>query len=198
MRHVSAILLAAGRSSRMGQLKGFLPWEGKPLIEWQITQLQQSLVSEIVVVLGYEADRYKQILQPYRVRSICNTDYDEGKTSSIVQGLKAISPQAEAILVAAVDQPLREQTINRMIQHMSHTGKPIVIPVYEKKRGHPVLFSAILKEQLMQISEKTQGLKNVIRTHNEHVSELHMDDPYVSHNFNRPSDYLSVASPRKR
>lgn len=202
MRHVSAILLAAGRSSRMGRLKGLLPWEGKPLIAWQITQLQLSLVDEIVVVLGYEAEYYERVIQPYRVLSVLNTDYNEGKTTSIIQGLKAIGPQTEAILVVAVDQPLRKQTVNRMIQHMSHTRKAIVIPVYENKRGHPVLFSAVLKKELLQISENTQGLKRIIRTHYEQISELHIDDAWVSYNFNRPSDYERYnaikASPQKQ
>lgn len=192
MRRVSAILLAAGRSQRMGRLKGLLPWQGTSLIEWQLTQLEQSLIDDIVVVLGYGANRYEPLIQRHQIRSVINNDYEQGKTSSILKGLKTISPQAEAVLIAAVDQPLRERTINHMIKHMVHTNQAIVIPIYGNQRGHPVLFSASLKGELLRISEQTHGLKNIIRTHHELISELHTDDAYVLYNFNRPSDYLRV------
>mgnify|MGYP001946852889 FL=1 len=192
MNHVSALLLAAGRSSRMGRLKGLLPWQGKPLIEWQITQLRQSVIDDLIVVLGYQAEQYEPYLQAFEITTVLNTDCNRGKCSSILKGLQSVTPHTDAILIAAVDQPMRGETVNRMIRFMEQSDKGIVIPVYRGKRGHPVLFSATLREELLQINEETQGLKNVLRTQSEKIAELHIDDSYVLYNFNRPSDFLSA------
>lgn len=176
----------------MGRLKGLLPWQGKPLIEWQITQLRQSVIDDLIVVLGYQAEQYEPYMQAFEIKTVLNPDYDRGKCSSILMGLPVLSPYTDAILIAAVDQPVRGETVNRMIRFMEQSDKGIVIPVYRGKRGHPVLFSATLREELLQINEETQGLKNVLRIHSEEIAELHIDDSYVLYNFNRPSDFLSA------
>lgn len=197
MHNVSALLLAAGRSTRMGLLKGLLPWQGKPLIEWQIMQLQQSLIDDIIVILGYKAEQYEPLLHPYKVKTVINSVYNQGKTSSILKGLEVVTPKTEEILITAVDQPLNVNTINHMIRYMKHSGKAIVIPVHRGKRGHPILFSASLMKSLSNINENTKGLKHVIRTYSEQIAEMDTDDSYVLYNFNYPRDYVFARNVHK-
>ena len=104
---VSAILLAAGESTRMGRQKALLPWEGTTLLEYQLAQLAAvDEIREIIVVTGHEPDRITEIASAAeRTRVAHNAAYRTGKVSSIKAGLAAVSPDADAILLLAVDQP---------------------------------------------------------------------------------------------
>lgn len=185
----SAILLAAGRSSRMGTAKGLLPWRGTTLFEYQIIQLLRSRVSDVVVVLGHEPERYKRLASDYDVKVVVNESFEQGKTSSILCGLLAINRAAEFIVIVAVDQPISAQLINELITSMQKNDSMITIPTYEGKRGHPVLFSKFMLQKLYGINEETSGLRQVLQECADCVTEAAVADPTVLINFNTPEDY---------
>lgn len=186
----SAVLLAAGRSTRMGTLKALLPWKGQTLIEYQITQITQSTVHDLVVVLGYRADELEKLLRPYGVKTVVNSSFDQGKTSSIRTGIKAIHPKTKGIFICAVDQPIAISTLSQMIHCLETTQAPVVIPIYQSRRGHPVLFHVRLTDDLLKINEETKGLRNVLSKYQNEIAELPVADRDVLFNFNRPKDYL--------
>ena len=134
------------------------------------------------------------ILHP-GVTCVYNPDFAQGKTASIKAGLRALqaapSPQPEWILLLNVDQPRSPDTIQQVIE--LHHGSPqehlITVPTHGGKGGHPVIFSASLIEELMEISEENAGLKAVVRCHASETVRVEMGNPEVLLDLNTPEDY---------
>lgn len=191
---VSAILLAAGMSTRMQPLshKAFIHWQGKTLLEHQITALQQSSVSEIIIVVGYNAHLFTQITNKYEVITIYNENYKTGKCSSIIKGLHSINKSSNYILIAAIDQPVESAIINKLIQSLQNSNSLIAMPVYKEKRGHPILLSTKIYSDLLTIKEDTFGIRNIIQKYENHILEVSTNNPVISLNINTPENYLNA------
>ncbi|SHF92674.1 nucleotidyltransferase family protein [Ornithinibacillus halophilus] len=187
----AAILLAAGKSSRMGKLKGLLPWQGKSLIQYQVEQLLEAGFDQIIVVLGYRSPLLEQEIKGYPVTIVKNPHFEVGKSSSIRVGVTSIQSNIKGIMITAVDQPVPSMTLIQMMEAMNKQDGDIIIPVYQEKRGHPVLFNSRLIDDLLQVNEKTQGLKKVIHNYYDRITYLEVKDPSVLLNLNRPEDYNS-------
>lgn len=184
----TAVLLAAGRSARMGRPKGLLHWEGKPLITYQIEQLSLSRIDHTVVVLGYGAEQY----EPYigeGAHVIKNRQWEQGKSASVIQGISALDSECGAVLLVNVDQPVPSASINQLIDSHQRLQGKIHLPVFQGRRGHPVLFSTELLPDLREISEECQGVKSVIRKYDTEIVHVPTTDPSVLYNFNTPADY---------
>ncbi|WP_419394278.1 nucleotidyltransferase family protein [Cytobacillus praedii] len=189
---VSAILLAAGQSNRMGVLKGLLPWQGKTLFEHQLHVLEASNLSQIIVVTGFESKRYLQLAANYSVTLATNTEYLKGKCSSILRGIDFVSIETEAILIAAVDQPTDTSIIHQLIEALQTSNCFIAVPVNGGKRGHPVLFSANIMKDLQSIREETKGLRYLFKKYYTNVIEVPINHSLINLNINTPSDYQNA------
>ncbi|MEE9198817.1 MAG: NTP transferase domain-containing protein, partial [Dehalococcoidia bacterium] len=115
--YISAILLAAGLSTRMERNKALLPWLGSTLLEYQLRQLARSRVKQTVLVLGHEAE----ILRPLAsgvpgLRVAVNPHYEKGRAGSVVTGVKALDPCTSVVLILGVDQPRPAELIDQLIQ----------------------------------------------------------------------------------
>ena len=191
MGRVAALLLAAGESSRMGGPKALLPWRGTTLLNYQVSTLRQAGLSPIIVVLGHGA----QELEPHLkgapgVKLVFNPRYRRGKTTSIKAGLEVLcASEMEAILVLNVDQPRTLETIAAIVGEHRRNAPLITIPTYRGKSGHPVVFSVALLEELMEISEDTQGLKAVTHGHKEDTRHVEIDSSEVLLDLNTEEDY---------
>jgi len=196
-RH-SAILLAAGRSSRMGMAKGLLPWRGITLFEYQVMQLLASQATDVVVVLGHDPLPYMKLARQYPVKVVWNKNFDQGKTSSILCGLPATNKETESIAIVAVDQPVSSVVIDSLITFMQTNASLISIPIYQNKRGHPVLFSQSMYDKLLQITEQTSGLRQLLHECKDEIAEVTVADPAVLFNLNTPEDYLNAIASEGR
>jgi molybdenum cofactor cytidylyltransferase len=185
---VSAIVLAAGESTRMGRQKALLPWHGATLIEYQLDQLcAVDGVAEVIVVTGHAPERIAHLVvgRP-RALTVHNPAYRSGKVSSILAGLRHLSPETDAILLMAVDQPRPAAIVGELVRRHAEDRPPITVPVQGGRRGHPVLFSRALLPELLAITEETQGIRAVLRRHA--ALEVPFDDPAVHTDLNRPDD----------
>lgn len=189
----AAMILAAGFSSRMGRLKALLPWKGMTLIEYQIKQMLLAGIEDVTVVLGHRANEIEEILPSGGIRKVRNPQYQEGKSSSIRTGITHIPAEAQSILITAVDQPVPARTLHIMLQHLLSSGAVAVIPTYEEKGGHPIIFSSEAREALTDVREETEGLRHVIKIYKDQVEWLPVDDPSVLFNFNKPEDYSKIS-----
>ena len=189
MAGISAILTAAGESTRMGRPKPLLPWRGVTLIEYQIRCLLDGGASEVIAVLGYEANAVAPHVNGTSVRHVLNPDYRLGKTTSIKVGIRHIDPHADAILLLAVDQPRTSDIISTVIQAHRRNDALITSPRYQGHGGHPLVFSASLKEELACISEEKQGIREVFEAHSSEVYMLEIDDPIIRLDLNTPEAY---------
>ena len=206
MASIAALLLAAGESTRMGELKALLQWQGNTLIEHQIAALASAGVSKTVVVLGHQSEKVESLIKDVaRVQCVYNPDYRQGKTTSIKAGLRALrqvwesdpgTPREEAVLVLNADQPRSADTIRRLVElHLRpQAGLPeqpslITIPTYQGKGGHPIILSTSLMPELMGISEDSLGLRDVVRRHSSKAQRVEIDAPEVLLDLNTPEDY---------
>ncbi|NQW24539.1 MAG: nucleotidyltransferase family protein [SAR202 cluster bacterium] len=191
MPGVWAILLAAGESSRMGQLKALLPWRNTTLLEHQLRSLLDAGVQQIVVVLGHDADRLKPIVDSVDGASwVLNPDYLAGKTTSLKSGVGAVTgQQASDVLLLNVDQPRNADTVRTLLDRHVASANRITIPTHGGKGGHPIFISAELLPELAAIDEESQGLKAVVRRHAEATERYEVDDPTVLWDLNTPEQY---------
>ena len=139
---IAAIVLAAGKSSRMGSNKLLAELGGKPLVVHSVEKLKSSSVQDVVVVTGNGADQVKEVLLPFAVDAVHNEHFAEGLSTSLKRGLGAIPADADAVLVCLGDMPLVDaQTIDRLISSFSvNDHRTICVPTFNSVRGNPVLW----------------------------------------------------------
>ena len=194
----AALLLAAGESRRMGQLKALLPWQGTTLLSHQLAALEAAGVDRIMVVLGHRAAELQEVLQSEReshpnVAWVVNPDYLQGKTTSLKAGLRALPPpNPQTLLLLNVDQPRRPETLDYLRRQHQAAAARITIPTYRGKGGHPVLLDAALMYELLDITEETQGLRAVMQRHQAYIQRVEMDTPEVRWDLNTPEQYRAA------
>ena len=199
MPKVWAILLAAGESSRMGQLKALLPWRNTTLLEHQIRSLLAAGAHEVVVVLGHDADRLSPIVDSIDNASwVLNPGYRQGKTTSLKTGVAALAgQQVSDVLLLSVDQPRSTETVRTILQRHLESSNRITIPTHGGKGGHPIAIVAELLPELAAIDEESQGLKAVVRRHAEATERFELGEPELLWDLNTPEQYQQAldASP---
>lgn len=169
---VSAILLAAGKSSRMGKLKQLMPLGESTILEQTLDNLLGSKVTEVIVVLGYKAEEVVKRLSGRPVKVVVNPLYRKGMGTSIAAGLKFVDSQSQAVMLTLGDQPYVDSpTINRLIDAFSSDKKGIVIPTHQGQRGHPLIFARKYQAQLYDLSGDIGG-REIIKQHPEDVLEV--------------------------
>jgi molybdenum cofactor cytidylyltransferase len=191
MPGVWAILLAAGESSRMGELKALLPWQGVTLLEHQLRSLLDAGVQHVVVVLGHDADRLKPVVEAIDGASwTLNPDYLQGKTTSLKTGIAALTGQdVSDVLLLNVDQPRNADTVRTLLERQQASNFLITIPTHGGNGGHPILLNAGLLPELADIDEESQGLKAVVRRHADATERFEVDDPTLLWDLNTPEQY---------
>lgn len=199
MSRTWAILLAAGESSRMGQLKALLPWQGRTLLEHQVSCLLEGGAERVVVVLGHRAEELRPLLEGKNgVAWTLNPDYLQGKTTSIKAGLLALDEVGvEDILLLNVDQPRSAGDVARILEEHRSRNYVVTVPEFRGKGGHPIVLSAALLPELRQISEESQGIKAVVRRHPEAVHRIPLDNPEILLDLNTPEQYRAAVEADK-
>ncbi len=174
----------------MGRSKALLPWIDSTLLEYQLCQLIESRVEDIILVLGHKAGELRAVAAKFpEALMVFNPLYRTGRTSSLLAGISKVAPETDAVLVYGVDQPRPASLIDEVIQAHAGNPTPITIPTFEGKRGHPVLFSSAILDELRQISEENQGLKQVVRRDPARVREVAVSSPMTVLDLNTPEDY---------
>ena len=194
---LSAIILAAGMSTRMGQNKLLLSFKGKPLIAHAVDTLLASEVDEIVVVLGLEAEKIRGQLQGKQVRLVQNPDYRDGLSTSVRVGVRAVSPQVEGIMIYLADQPLLEPAdLNYIIKTFAlakQVNKSIVVPLFHGQRGNPVILDSSYREVILEVVGDV-GCKRVIKRYPDKVFGVEMETDHVVRDVDNIDDYEEVVS----
>ena len=188
---ISAILLAAGESKRMGRPKQLLEWQGKTLIERSLESLSNSAADEIILVLGHEADRIKETLTALPIKIAINPDYKQGMASSLRRGLLAMDPGSEAFLVLLADQPgIGPEIINTLIRAFQQADpkRGIVRPVYRGRPGHPVLIGVQYRNEALELRGDV-GARRILMNHPEDILEIAVETDAVLKDIDTPAEY---------
>lgn len=186
---ICAIVLAAGCSRRMGTQKVLLKLGQETIISHIIDQLLASKVERIFVVAGHKAKKLEKELSDKSVSIIYNSQYESGMLSSIRAGLLALPENCEAVFVVLGDQPsISAKLVDEMIQSFFTLKKKIIVPVYEKRRGHPILFSTIYKDEILTNYDDI-GLRGILQAHESDIYEMNVTEPSVLTDMDYPQDY---------
>jgi molybdenum cofactor cytidylyltransferase len=188
---VSAILLAAGKSERMGKLKQLMPFGQSTILEQAIDNLLGSAVAEVIVVLGYRAEEIKKAIAARPVKIAINPNYYKGMSTSIIAGLELVARQAQAVMLALGDQPsVDRQIINQLIEEFQRHNKGIVIPTYQGRRGHPIILDIKYKPELLKLKGDIGG-REIIKNHPDDILEVAVAAESVISDIDTVSDYHS-------
>jgi molybdenum cofactor cytidylyltransferase len=194
---VSGLILAAGTSSRLGQqTKQLLPWHDTTMLGWVVRHVEASLLDEVLVVVGHEAEEIRRHVVLQRARFVEAPDFHEGCTSSIRAGLEALHPQSAAVVLILGDQPgIERETIAALVEGWRRMQTPVVRVSYRGRSGHPMLFTKALFGQLKAL-HGDKGVWKLCDAHPEWVREIEVDRPFPG-DVNTWEDYarLTSASP---
>ena len=188
---LSSILLAAGFSTRMGKPKALLDWGGEPLIAYHVHQLRDAGAEEVIVVLGHRGDEIQRAMRGLDCRVMLNSRYQMGRASSLRLGAKAVSRDADAILITSVDQP-RPADFLRTLVAAFQAGRAGVRPVFDGHHGHPIVLAGTLRDELMTAAEESDGLLAIVRAHARELDELATPDDLLALDINTPDDYQAA------
>ena len=173
-RNVAAIILAAGRSTRMGGPNKLLAdLGGKPLVRTVTEQALASKVQSVIVVTGHQAEQVEKALHGLKVKFVRNPDFAEGLASSVKAGVAAVAGNADGAVICLGDMPLiSSNLIDRLIEAFApDRGHLIAVPVSDNKRGNPVLWSRRFFNELMTLNGDI-GARHLIARHSEAVAEV--------------------------
>ena len=185
---IAALLLAAGESTRMGQLKALLPWRGATLLEAQVAAMADAGLSPLLAVLGHRAGELRALLPP-SVSVVLNERYREGKSTSIVAGIAAVPLACEAAVVVAVDQPTEASVLRALAEAYAASRPAVLLPSVNHRRGHPTLFDRRVFPDLLAITEEREGLREVMTRYEPDIRYMNVDTELVRANLNSPPDY---------
>jgi molybdenum cofactor cytidylyltransferase len=193
---IPAVILAAGKSTRMGRSKASLPLgTTETFLTRIIRTFQQADVDDLVVVLGHDAEaiRERVTARGFTPRFVVNPDYERGQLSSIQTGLAAVDrPGVTAMLLTLVDVPLvSASTVRAVLEHYRTIHAPIVRPTRGSTHGHPVLIDRALFNAL-RTADAEQGAKPVIRAHASAAGDLPIADDGAFLDIDTPEEYARV------
>ncbi len=189
---ISAIVLAAGQSIRMGDDNKLVKkYKNRYLINHILNTLIKSKIEKIIVVLGFEKSRVRKIIiKNKKINFVFNKNYKSGMSSSIKAGLKRISERSIGFLIVQADMPLiSKKIINSLCYAIRKKNKEIVAPIYKRNIGNPIGF----KSSMIKILNKTKGdsgAKKIIKRNKKNLSLIRVNSKFIFKNFNTQKDFL--------
>jgi CTP:molybdopterin cytidylyltransferase MocA len=195
--NIAAILLAAGRSRRMGAFKPLLPFGAQTVIETCIHNLSAAGCEEIVVVVGHRGEEVRARLSHLPVRFAVNDEAGSEMGVSIARGVEELpagddARAAGAVLVALADHPaVTAREIEEVVAAHRRTGARLVVPEWQGRGGHPVLVSLSLRASLLNLDSEG-GLRALFAVHAGEVLRVPVASPYIARDMDTWEDYRAL------
>lgn len=194
---ISALILAAGESRRMGaQNKLLLPFRGKTVIETVVDNVLASNAFETIVVVGHQAEQIQNVLRNRNLRFVENPHFHNGMTTSIQAGVIAASQQATAFMICLSDLPLitpgeYNLLIDGFTQAVGMKRSAIVLPEFQQQPGNPVIFSAVYKPDILSHAG-VSGCKAIVTAHPEKITRIEMGSDHILRDIDILDDYKQL------
>jgi len=187
---ISAIILAAGESKRMGQPKMLLKWGATTVINKVIATFQEAGVDDILVVLGGAKEQVEQAIGD-SASMVFNASYAQGEMLSSVQaGLVGMKPETDAVLIGLGDQPQVEAgTVRLVMESYRRTGAAIVVPSYRMHRGHPWLVARTHWNTILRM-HTPDSPREFLNRQSPEICYVDVDSPGILQDLDTPEDYL--------
>ena len=215
---ITALILAAGQSTRMGQPKMLLPWGETTVLGQVIETIQRAGIAEILVVTGGARADVESIAEKYGVRTIFNEGFASGEMLSSIQvGLQELAPSAlkgtspksamnilddkgdslggfgggrEGVLIVLGDQPqVQERSVQAVISRFEKTEANLIVPSYQMRRGHPWLVASPLWGEILAMWGN-ESPRDFLNHHSAEIEYVNVDNPSILADLDTPDDYL--------
>lgn len=193
---IAGLVLAAGRSSRMGALnKLLIAIDGKPMVRHAVEAALTAQLAPVLVVTGYQHEKVEEALQALPVTFIVNNDFAKGLSTSLKQGVAALPAECDGVLVVLGDMPLvTAAEISRLINAFNPLeGRSIIIPTRRGKRGNPVLWGRQFFNEMKELSGDL-GARQLVAAYPEAVAEIEMDGDAVLTDIDTPQALARLAA----
>ena len=189
---VAAVVLAAGRSSRMAPRNKLLEFiEGKPLIAQTVSAALDSGAGLVIVVTGFEAERVEEALRGLKVKVVHNADHAQGLSTSLRTGLGALPRNSDGALILLGDMPkIGSEDLDALLAAFK-CRETICVPMRDGRRGNPVLWGAHYFPEIMRLVGD-RGAKPLMAKYPEHVIEVHIDSEGIFSDIDTPLDLVRL------
>ena len=189
---VSGVILAAGASRRLGRPKQLLDLGGEPLLRRTVRNAMDSTLVEVLLVLGSRANEIAASVGDLGQRTVINPRFAVGQSTSVLAGIGAVAPDADAILIMLGDQPLvTEAALSRIVGRFRGGGVSIVQATYDGTPGNPVLFNRSLFAELLAVTGD-EGARRVVRRHGAVVIGVEVGDVADVIDVDTEADYVHL------
>jgi CTP:molybdopterin cytidylyltransferase MocA len=185
---ITAIVLAAGKSSRMGSNKLLLKLENKTIIEHILDNLAEY---ETIVVTGYQSEEIEPFIKQFGVQMVLNQEYERGMVSSFQTGLQVLNSDVEAVFIVLSDTfGFKPELLKKMELKMASTGAQLVSPTFQGRLGHPVLVSKELFQEFLDLSFD-ESMKDVVIRHKKEHEHI-IGSIWTKIDLDTPDDYDNI------
>ena len=190
MKRVAGLILAAGKSQRMGSPKALLRIYGRTFLEHIASEAKKSNLTEVKIVLGSQAELILERLPQLRANVVINPEYEQGQLSSLIRGLKALEGYSiDGLMLFLVDHPFVDRhLINELLDWFSSHNNPLVIPTFKKKRGHPIIFAHELFPELIN-APVDAGAVIVVRKYQDKILHVETGQAGILLDIDTPEAY---------
>jgi molybdenum cofactor cytidylyltransferase len=184
---LAAVILAAGESSRMGASKALIPYQGLTFVEHLLAATRHPRVGLTRVLLGAHAEEIRGKLKVDPSAIVVNPEWPKGQLSSLQAAIRSLPPQmTSGLILCPVDHPLVTlHLVASLIATFDASGKSIVLPTFEGRRGHPVIFRSTLYDELLGASPEV-GARQIVWAHADNLKEVPTNEEGVILNLNDP------------
>ena len=183
---LAAVILSGGASQRMGSPKALLPYQGRPFLEHLLEVTHQPKIGVRRVVLGAHAEPIAKVIDLKADEIVINENWEKGQLSSIHAAIRSLPLGTDGIILCLIDHPLiSAELVGDLVDRFYSSQKQIVLPVFEGRRGHPVIFSSALYDQLLHAPLET-GARSVVWAHAADVEEYLTNEEGCVLNLNDP------------
>ncbi len=189
MHIFSIIILAAGRSQRMGTVKQLLPWNNTNILQHVIDIAFSCHPTEVILVLGYKADEIQQHINRESLKIIINPEFQKGMSSSIKMAIPVVCASSKSVMFMLGDQPMvKKEVMELLLKRHFASEKGITLPIHNGIKGRPVILDKKYFTELETLVGD-YGARQVIDRHPDDVLEIEVDDEGVLIDIDTPTDY---------
>lgn len=190
---LAAVILSGGASRRMGSPKALLPYQGKPFLEHLLDITKHPRIGVRRVVLGAHTEEISREIDFAPGEVVVNENWEHGQLSSIHVALRSLPDGTDGILLCPVDHPLVSASlVEDLIAAFYSTRAPVILPMYQGRRGHPVIFSAAAYPELLD-APMDKGARSVVWNHAGEIVEVHTTEEGCILNLNDPEAFAKIS-----
>jgi molybdenum cofactor cytidylyltransferase len=193
---ISAIILAAGKSTRMGQPKMLLPWADITVLGRVILTFQEAGIEDVIVITGGSREAVGQIVNQHGARSVFNRDFAGGEMLSSLQvGIRAQKAEAQATLVGLGDQPqVQRETVRSICETFANQPSKLIVPSFQMRRGHPWLVERSLWNEILQMSAE-QSPRDFLNRHADEITYVPVETSSILADLDTLEEYRKARPP---